>query len=325
MADDMPSTVTDRKPIVFTHANCPDGFMSAWVARRKLGDVDIRECLYDDVPPSDEDVEGRDVYFTDFCFNDVDTMKRIVTAARFTAVFDHHKTAGPVIEELTTGRAVSATHDIKRSEGGRLPNKDLIRLECHDPDLCVSFDLNRCGCVLTYSNLFSEATPQILEYVQDRDLWKWELPNSKAVNEALSLYMSSYEDMDKAYLNYSIHDFVNMGLPLLMYKSKQVANAVSSARLCSFAGHEVFVVNTPVHMSDVAGDLAVGRPFGVAWFQRPDGKAQVSLRVRDGDFDVSALAKVYGGGGHKKAAGFVVGSLSELSLLMPAALVKENN
>jgi nanoRNase/pAp phosphatase (c-di-AMP/oligoRNAs hydrolase) len=34
-------------------------------------------------------------------------------------------------------------------------------------------------------------------------------------------------------------------------------------------------------------------------------KAQCSLRS-NGDYDVSAIAKVFGGGGHKNAAGFEV-------------------
>lgn len=39
------------------------------------------------------------------------------------------------------------------------------------------------------------------------------------------------------------------------------------------------------------------------------GKFQYSLRSR-GDFDVSAIAKKFGGGGHKNAAGFnVVGTV----------------
>jgi nanoRNase/pAp phosphatase (c-di-AMP/oligoRNAs hydrolase) len=48
----------------------------------------------------------------------------------------------------------------------------------------------------------------------------------------------------------------------------------------------------------------------MSWWQRADGKFQYSLRSRnhlkegDDSFDVSELAKLMGGGGHKNAAGF---------------------
>jgi hypothetical protein len=48
-------------------------------------------------------------------------------------------------------------------------------------------------------------------------------------------------------------------------------------------------------------------PFAMGWYQRGDGRYAYSLRSR-GDFDVSELAKKYGGGGHKNAAGFLVES-----------------
>jgi len=43
--------------------------------------------------------------------------------------------------------------------------------------------------------------------------------------------------------------------------------------------------------------------FGAAYFVRDDGKKVYSLRSV-GDFDVSEVAKKYGGGGHRNAAGF---------------------
>jgi nanoRNase/pAp phosphatase (c-di-AMP/oligoRNAs hydrolase) len=62
-------------------------------------------------------------------------------------------------------------------------------------------------------------------------------------------------------------------------------------------------------VSELVGRLADGHPFAASWFQRTDGKFVYSLRVRDGDFDVSEFAKQFGGGGHAKAAGFTVDRL----------------
>ena len=44
-------------------------------------------------------------------------------------------------------------------------------------------------------------------------------------------------------------------------------------------------------------------PFAACYFCRADGKRQWSLRSR-GNFDVSEVARRFGGGGHNNAAGY---------------------
>jgi nanoRNase/pAp phosphatase (c-di-AMP/oligoRNAs hydrolase) len=66
--------------------------------------------------------------------------------------------------------------------------------------------------------------------------------------------------------------------------------------------------NCPPHLtSDVGHELAnQSGTFGLCWTLSKEGlTAQCSLRS-NGDYDVSAIAKAFGGGGHKNAAGFEV-------------------
>ena len=64
-------------------------------------------------------------------------------------------------------------------------------------------------------------------------------------------------------------------------------------------------VNAPYHWSsDAAHVLAEGQPFAAAWFDRGDGKRVFSLRSSADGADVGAIAKKYGGGGHRHSAGF---------------------
>jgi hypothetical protein len=88
-----------------------------------------------------------------------------------------------------------------------------------------------------------------------------------------------------------------------MKLQQQIELAIKHAALVNLAGYRVYAVNSTVNFSEVAGELAKKGPFGVVWFVRSDGKYQYSLRS-EGDFDVSAIAKSFGGGGHKNAAGF---------------------
>lgn len=61
----------------------------------------------------------------------------------------------------------------------------------------------------------------------------------------------------------------------------------------------------PFAASEVAGELAEKTDFGACYFEVAQGRWQYSLRSR-GKFDVSEVAKIFGGGGHKGAAGFTV-------------------
>ena len=44
----------------------------------------------------------------------------------------------------------------------------------------------------------------------------------------------------------------------------------------------------------------------ILFFETPEGQIRASLRTEKDDVDVSKIAKLFGGGGHKKAAGFTI-------------------
>jgi hypothetical protein len=71
--------------------------------------------------------------------------------------------------------------------------------------------------------------------------------------------------------------------------------------------------NCPPHLaSDVGHQLAnASGTYGLLWYINKEGKCICSLRS-NGDYDVSAIAKAFGGGGHKNAAGFEVDILTLL-------------
>jgi len=61
----------------------------------------------------------------------------------------------------------------------------------------------------------------------------------------------------------------------------------------------------PFMASDVAGELSEGYPFAAVFWVSQSEKTY-SLRSRENGIDVSEIAKKYGGGGHKHAAGFKI-------------------
>ena len=71
------------------------------------------------------------------------------------------------------------------------------------------------------------------------------------------------------------------------------------------------VLNAPYFWSSDAGHImGVGEPFAACYWDTPGGRVY-SLRSAEDGVDVSEIAVMYGGGGHKHAAGFKV-SYSEL-------------
>jgi oligoribonuclease NrnB/cAMP/cGMP phosphodiesterase (DHH superfamily) len=77
-------------------------------------------------------------------------------------------------------------------------------------------------------------------------------------------------------------------------------------RRMNIGGHNVPVANLPyIHVSDAAHELAKGEPFAGCYWDTPQGRV-FGLRSSDDGMDVSEIAKQYGGGGHRNAAGFKV-------------------
>lgn len=292
--------------LVIYHGKCIDGFTAAWVCWREFGDgAEYHPGIYQEDPP---DVTGKDVVIVDFSYK-FDVMVDVVMAADSVLVLDHHKSAQEDLEGLA-----EATH------------KDKVN---------IVFDMDRCGAGIAWDYFFpEEERPWLINYVEDRDLWKWELPDSKAV----SAYISSVEQTFENWDNMSAMNWltaVERGQAAVRYIDRYVRKMCEQARYVEFKGYVVPVVNAPyINISELCGALAetdciecegkgetssklTGRDlvcgncggggktfFAVGWFQRGDGKYHYSLQSR-GNFDVSQLASRYGGGGHRDAAGFV--------------------
>lgn len=74
----------------------------------------------------------------------------------------------------------------------------------------------------------------------------------------------------------------------------------------NIGGYNVPVSNLPYAMSSDAGHImGKGEPFAACYTDTEKGRV-FSLRSSPEGVDVSEIAKQYGGGGHKHAAGFTI-------------------
>lgn len=169
--------------------------------------------------------------------------------------------------------------------------------------------------------------PKFFLYVQDRDLWRWELPRSREFSAALGSYPFEFAVWETL-LDRHVTEIMDEGVACLRLKDQQVEIMAKRARMALFdlsregkpaiAFNRSLVValkerqwvvpvaNATVFFSEVGErmcQLHPDAPFSAYWFEREDGVKQWGLRSR-GEFDCSTVAKAFGGGGHPGAAGF---------------------
>lgn len=275
---------------VIYHANCRDGFGAAMAAWVRLEDrARYVPCQYGWAIPDCE--PGSHVYILDFSFPRAELQTLAATGCGVT-VIDHHKTA----EEALNG--FPPPPPCPGNERG----------------VCATFDMEKSGAVLAWE-YFSPGirVPTLLKYIQDRDLWRWKLPDSRAVSAGLDLLPWDFEQWWKHHADVSL--LIAKGETVLEYQQKQVSESLKNARVVPLAGLPFAVVNTGVLMSEVCEALLKdadnnGAVAACCYFDTREGKRVYSLRSREGsDVDVSRIAKAFGGGGHKHAAGFTLNRL----------------
>jgi len=260
------------KTLVLYHSNCNDGFCAAWVIRKIYSDAEFIAVSYQEPPP---DVTGRNVILVDFSYKRP-VLEGMHAKANMLRVYDHHKTA----------------------------EEDLKGL-----DYCI-FDMDRSGARLAWDYLYcspfgaKEEAPWLVQYVEDRDLWRFKLSHSEEVSAALFSYQLDFKVWDEL-AQRPLSEIITEGTAILRYQQKMVSSIAKNAIEVEIDGHKVLSVNSPVCQSEIGNKIARGRPFGAVWYEDKEGR-KYSLRSSEDGLDVTEIAKKYGGGGHQHAAGYKV-------------------
>jgi len=258
---------------VIYHADCTDGFGAAYSAWKFLGNrAEYHACKHGTAPP---DVSGKNVVILDFSFDNATTKKMIEEAAGL-LVIDHHKSA---MVEL---------HDISDTY----------------------FDMTKSGAILSWEFFHpGKEPPKFIKYIQDRDLWKWELEYSKEFSAAFDMVPFEFEEFEKFEDDSVFDDAVKRGSYILAYSKTVVKKMSDKASGRKMGGKSVLVVNASHWISEIGARLAPDCDVAMIWYyDHTDKVIKVSLRSFHDIVDVSEVAKKFGGGGHKKAAGFILPS-----------------
>ena len=290
------------KPLVIYHDNCADGFGAAWAAWVRFNDkAEYLDMNYNDpcvlLSPEGElafpaELKDRDVYILDFSFKP-EIMAAMLDQAKYITWLDHHKTA---------------------FEDRGLDPKELY-VE-HVLNGYTVLDPNKSGCVLAWK-YFQQGhpVPEGLLLIQDRDLWRWELSATRDFATALRSKPFEFESFNRDM--WDPKALIDSGRAMNKLFDQQLADITSRPMPVVLLGREHptehptnargLATNCTPQFASEAGNILAQQSgtFGATWCVGQDGKVAFSLRSI-GDYDVSELARRYGGGGHRNAAGFSV-------------------
>lgn len=305
----------DTQVLILYHANCIDGFTSAWAARKGLmnrgyqeENITARAAAYHKLEDALDNTWIYDeIYIVDFSLPH-ETLHNLSNTAAVT-VLDHHKTALEMYAPAKAGKKSIA----------RKYNLDVEGLE-------IIIDMDECGASLVWNYFFvGREIPELIRYVKDHDIWTHLDEDTKYVNKYLMMQSKDFETWDAIYAALTNIDtpqklnIISKGHAMHTYHMFLVAEAVSTAVPVSLAGIQGLAVNCPgILASEVGAALAAkSGTYGSSWSQIGNDikwslRSTNSHRAEDNeDFDVSALAQKFGGGGHKNAAGFVLSAPQE--------------
>lgn len=258
------------------HANCADGFTAAWVVNKRYQELNVPVTFFPGIYGDENlpDVTDQNVVMVDFSYKRP-VLEKLRDRAKSILILDHHKTAEADLKDL--------------------------------PGITSVFDMNRSGARITWDYFFEgQRAPELLYHIEDRDLWKFALHGTREIQSAVFAYPYEFNVWD---------DLMNADLDTLRHEGEVIERKMWKdlrellpivTRPMRIGGKIVKIANLPYMMASEAGNLlSEGEPFAGSYYDTPTGRI-FSLRSKVTGDDVSEVAKLYGGGGHARAAGFKV-------------------
>ncbi len=260
-----------KKFVVIYHKNCLDGFGAAWAAWRALKD----EGDYFGVEPRElpnKIIKNKIIYFLDTTPS-LEGIKFLQKRGNHLVVLDHH---------------ISNQENIQKTDE-------------------YNFSLDHSGAALSWFYFHpKKKIPKLLAYIEDYDLWRFKLPWTKEIITAIQFVDYDFQKWEKLARDLekkkTFNQYLKKGKLLIEYEKKIVEKILKNSQKVKINGHRGLAINSPI-LEDSLGDFLRKKiGLGIVWRVEKD-KIKVSLRSNS-KIDVSKIAKKFGGGGHKKAAGF---------------------
>lgn len=282
---------------VLYHADCADGFGAAWAVWKRYPRARFQAVRHGTQPPMD--LDGRDVVVVDFCYPQA-AMDYIREVARSVLVIDHHRTSRDYLE---TWAVAYSEGWLSYLDGGQLIGDSAAAVHSEA----------RSGAALAWTFFHPHTSlPMLLRYIEDRDLWRWKMPESRAISAWIaSRQLGDFEEfdaMDRSLTREATYAVAIIeGSAILRARTRLVEQIVANHWWEVVDDWRVPVVCAPWPLASEVGEMLLAlhptAAFAASFFQVPHVRVW-SLRSTDDRADVAAIARERGGGGHRNAAGF---------------------
>lgn len=294
------------KHLVVYHQDCPDGFGAAYMIRAlkyHIADAQDREdmvrmvgMMHGDEPP---DTEGYDtVTLVDFANVPLDWLAGLVDKHYSVVILDHHATAR---EHLY----------VPLSRGDVFTCDETWTDNLYEQPFLFVLDQERSGIGLAaaYCDAHGLSSYSILSwwpFIQDYDLWRFELEDTRAIYAAVTSHpyrTESWNNLAKS----TIAELHAEGTAILRFRQQIIDTVTRKPFHLALTGApgQIPCASAPyVVGSDVAHVLATQSEHQIGAYAIHHGnEVQIGLRSLENGPDVARIAEEYQGGGHVHAAG----------------------
>ncbi|KAF9625340.1 hypothetical protein IFM89_021710 [Coptis chinensis] len=311
-----------RAAAVLYHYPCPDGAFAALAAHLYFSASShpvlfFPNTVYDPIKPEDlpfDDIE--EVYMLDFV-GPSGFVGKISSLVKSVIILDHHKTA----LEMFSGQT-SISENVTRI-----------------------IDMERSGATIAYDyfkekhtskGFGSELVPrdkreqvnQLFKYIEDGDLWRWALQNSKAFSSGMKdlnieFNVRSNPDLFEQLLALDPQSVISQGISSLSRKQNSINEVLNQSYKIALGGGlygYCLAVNADSLLelrSELGHQLANKshdqnlRGIGAVVYRVPEleNDKLLKISVRSvGSEDTTPISQAFGGGGHQHASSFMLSS-----------------
>ena len=325
--------------VVLFHKNCHDGLFAAFSYWKKFGSkdtifIEVNYKPIQDMKPMEaldyifngyiknpstlnpvnyqfkdnkvslEDMKEMELFIVDYSFP-VRHLQEYISVFKSILVLDHHKTA---IDEYTEH------YEVK--EGG------FGWMFINPSNNCrIVFSNKESGAKLSWMYFHGEyiEVPDYIELINDYDLWKFNLENTRKFDYGLKLQdISSFNVLDTLMNSYK-YDIISTGgkyerMHLARIEKIVKANIIEVCLTISGKQYKCGLVNAYPDIRNEICDHVIktlGYDAAISYNIYSSTEVSCSLRSKE-SLDSSGLSKMYGGGGHKNSSAFRI-TFKELS------------
>lgn len=279
---------------IIYHKNCYDGFtgllLFLFTKQFEVG----KTIIYPDVPYTQNippNITGKNIIIIDVAYNIV-ILNKIIDLANNIYFIDHH---------------ISIEQDIKDIKNNKVN---------------IIFDINESGTSLVWKHFFKGKIPKFIKYIKLNDIGQWTNKNVlyfATYMEAMidpTPSIKNFSKMIKFFNNDFLKKCVKIGKYFYTYKLFIIKNYAKKARIKVFPSkfvlneykldkqYNVAVINGGCPNVSLLGNYICNNydcDFCILWTYDYNNYI---ISMRSTKIDISNIAHIFGGGGHKYAATF---------------------